>query len=108
VGIRYEMIDAKVKAEKHLTVDEGALISPATDTSGAVLPAIAPDSPAAAAGLADEDIITAIEGQAVDGEHPLDAILSGYAPGQTVKLTVLRGTQQMTISVTLGTRPPKL
>jgi Trypsin-like serine proteases, typically periplasmic, contain C-terminal PDZ domain len=108
VGIRYEMIDAKVKAEKKLTVDEGALIGPATDAAGAVLPAITPDSPAAAAGLKSGDIITAIESQAVDGEHPLDALLSGYAPGQTVKLTVLRDAATLTISVTLGTRPPKL
>jgi len=108
VGIRYEMIDAKLKAEKKLSVDAGALIGPATDAAGGTLPAITPDSPAAAAGLKDGDIITAIEGQPVDAEHPLDAILSGYSPGQTVKLSVLRGTTQMTISVTLGTRPQNL
>jgi S1-C subfamily serine protease len=108
VGIRYEMIDAKLKADKHLTVDQGALIGPATDAAGASLPAISPDSPAAAAGLKDGDIITAIEGQPVDTEHPLDALLSGYAPGQTVKLNVLRGTDQLTVSVTLGTRPSNL
>jgi 2-alkenal reductase len=108
VGIRYEMIDAKLKADKHLTVDQGALIGPATDTGGAELPAIASDSPAAAAGLKDGDIITAIEGQPVDGEHPLDALLSAYAPGQTVKLNVLRGSDQITVSVTLGTRPKNL
>ncbi|HYK96062.1 MAG TPA: trypsin-like peptidase domain-containing protein [Candidatus Dormibacteraeota bacterium] len=108
VGIRYEMIDAKLKAAKHLTVDQGALIGPSTDASGAPLPAITPGSPAAAAGLKDGDIITAIEGQPVDTEHPLDALLSGYAPGQTVKLNVLRGTDQITISVTLGTRPSTL
>jgi serine protease Do len=108
VGIRYEMIDAKLKADKHLSVDQGALIGPSTDPAGAILPAITPDSPAAAAGLKDGDIVTAIEGQQVDTEHPLDALLSGYAPGQVVKLTVLRGTTQMTISVTLGTRPKNL
>jgi serine protease Do len=108
VGIRYEMIDAKLVADKHLAVDQGALIGPATDTSGASLPAITPDSPAAAAGLKDGDIVTAIESQAVDSEHPLDALLSGYAPGQTIKLTVLRGTDHLTISVTLGTRPKDL
>jgi serine protease Do len=108
VGIRYEMIDAKLVADKHLTIDQGALIGPSTDAAGASLPAITPGSPAATAGLKDGDIVTAIEGQPVDTEHPLDALLSGYAPGQTVKLNVLRGTTQMTISVTLGTRPGNL
>jgi S1-C subfamily serine protease len=108
VGIRYEMIDAQLKVDKKLSVDQGALIGPSTDSAGNKLPAITPDSPAAAAGLMDGDIVTAIEGQAVDSEHPLDALLSGYAPGQTVKLTVLRGTTRLTISVTLGTRPKDL
>ena len=108
VGIRYEMIDAKLEADKHLTVDHGALIAPSTDPSGATLPAITPNSPAEAAGLKDGDIITAIESQTVDTEHPLDALLSQFAPGQTVKLTVLRDGSTITVSVTLGTRPKSL
>ena len=31
VGIRYQQIDAKLKKEKGLTVDAGALIGPSTD-----------------------------------------------------------------------------
>jgi len=108
VGIRYEMIDAKLQADKHLSVDHGALIGPSTDPSGAPLPAITPDSPAAAAGLKDGDIITQIETETVDAEHPLDALLSAFAPGQTVKLTVIRDGTTITVTVTLGTRPKSL
>jgi len=108
VGIRYEMIDAKLQSEKHLSVDHGALIGPSTDPSGAALPAITPDSPAAAAGLKDGDIITQIETETVDSEHPLDALLSAFAPGQTVKLTVIRDGTTITVTVTLGTRPKSL
>jgi serine protease Do len=108
VGIRYQQIDAKVKKAKNLTVDQGALIGPATDAAGAELPAITPGSPAEAAGLKDGDIIVRIEDQAIDSEHPLDAVLTSYGPGQIVKLTVLRGTEQLTIAVTLGTRPDGL
>ena len=108
VGIRYQQIDAKVKKAKSLTVDRGALIGPSQDPTGATLPAITPGSPADAAGLKDGDIILKIEDQVVDSEHPLDAILTSYRPGQIVKMSVLRGTDQLTISVTLGIRPSDL
>jgi S1-C subfamily serine protease len=108
VGIRYIQIDLKVEKDKNLTVDHGALIEPTTDATGATLPAIAPGSPAEKAGLKAGDIVLEIEGQVVDSEHPLDAMLTSYAPGQTVKLTILRGTSKMEISVTLGTRPEGL
>ena len=62
-------------------------------------------SPAAQAGLQPGDIITAIDGTTLDGSHQLDQVMSGYGPGQTVSLTVLRDGQTVTISVTLGTRP---
>ena len=39
-------------------------------------------SPAEAAGLKDGDIVLVIEGQTIDAEHPLDAILVSYRPGQ--------------------------
>jgi serine protease Do len=108
LGIRYQQIDLKLKNEKDLTVDAGALIGPSTDASGAALPAITPGSPAEAAGLKDADIILRIEDQSIDAEHPLDAILTSFRPGQVVKLTILRGGAEMTISVTLGTRPEGL
>jgi S1-C subfamily serine protease len=108
VGIRYQAIDAKLKAEENLAVDYGALIGPATDTNGAELPAITPNSPAEAAGLRDGDIVLAIEGQIIDAEHPLDAVLTSFAPGQQVRMTVLRGSDEMEVNITLGTRPDDL
>jgi S1-C subfamily serine protease len=108
LGIRYQQIDAKLKKAKSLTVDAGALIGPSTDTGGETLPAITPGSPAEKAGLRDADIVLKIEDQAIDAEHPLDAVLTSYRPGQVVKMTVLRGTEQIVVSVTLGTRPDGL
>ena len=108
VGIRYVQIDLKVKKDKGLSVDHGALIEPTTDATGNDQPAIAPGSPAEKAGLKAGDIVLAIEGITVDSEHPLDALLTSYAPGQSVKLTILRDGNQMDVSVTLGTRPENL
>ena len=48
------------------------------------------------------------EGQAIDTEHPLDAVLSQFAPGQTISVTILRNGSQQKVSVTLGTRPANL
>jgi serine protease Do len=108
VGIRYQGIDAKLKADEGLSVDQGALIGPSTNAAGETLPAIAPGSPAEAAGLKDGDIVLFIEDQMIDGEHPLDAVLTSYAPGQTIKMTVLRDGTEMVVSITLGTRPEGL
>ena len=63
------------------------------------------DSPAAAAGLRDGDIITAVDGTAIDASSPLDDILTQYAPGRTVALDVLRNGQKLSLTLTLGTRP---
>jgi serine protease Do len=105
LGVRYEAIDLQVKAQKHLSVDQGALLIEGRDQTGASQPAIVPGGPADQAGLQAGDIIQALESQAIDAEHPLDLVLSGYAPGQTISLTVLRGGRTLTVHLTLGTRP---
>jgi serine protease Do len=105
LGVRYEAIDLKLQAEKKLPVDHGALIGPATEANGTTLPAIIPGGPAEKAGLKDGDIITAVEDQPIDTEHPLDLVLSGFSPDQKVKLTLLRDGATLTIEITLGTRP---
>ena len=71
----------------------------------AAQPAIVPGGPAEAAGLKAGDIITAVNGQTLDAQHPLDLVMSQLAPGQTAHLTVLRDGQTITLDVTLGTRP---
>jgi S1-C subfamily serine protease len=104
IGIRFESIDQKVKKERSLTVDNGALVT-AGSGSGTAIQA---DSPAAKAGLKDGDIITAINGITIDGEHPLDALLVRFAPNDTISLDVLRDGATIKLSVTLGVRPGNL
>ncbi len=62
-------------------------------------------SPADKAGLQVGDIITAVNGQTVDAQHALSQLIQQSKAGDTVKLTVQRGTGIQTISVTLGTSP---
>ena len=68
-------------------------------------PPIVAGGPADKAGLKAGDIITAVNGQALDAQHPLDLVMSQLAPGQTASLTVLRDGATITIDVALGTRP---
>jgi S1-C subfamily serine protease len=103
IGIRYEPIDAQLARELNLPVEEGALVSREADPQGR--PPITPGSPGDAAGIQPGDIVTAIGETKIDIEHPLNAVLSQSAPGDTVRLTILRSGQELTVDVTLGVRP---
>lgn len=108
IGVRFETIDFQVAQREKLPVQEGALLVDATDSSGRTLPAVEPGSPAARAGLRAGDVIVAVEGINLDSEHPLDAVLTQFAPGETIRLEILRGSERLTVSVTLATRPEGL
>ena len=108
LGIRYESIDLQVARERDLPVEDGALIGPGQGRDGSESPAVEPNGPAAQAGLQSGDIIISIDGQKIDGEHPLDATLSQFAPDTTVRVEVLRDGRTVTLDVTLGTRPANL
>ncbi len=103
IGIRFTSLNPQAQQQLNTPIDYGAYIGPADATSGQ--PLVEPGSPAATAGLKAGDIITALDGQRVDATHPLDMLLVTHSPGETVELQVLRNGQQMTIKVTLGTRP---
>ena len=108
IGIRYQAITPALVKDKTLPIDHGALIGAGQDPSGATLPAISPDSPAAKAGIKDGDIVTSIEGMPVDADHPLDSVITRFAPGRTVTLEVYRNGSTVKLQVTLGTRPADL
>ena len=62
-------------------------------------------SPAEKAGLQENDIVVAVDGQKISANTPLDDILTQFAPGRTVALEILRAGQSKTLTLTLGTRP---
>lgn len=72
---------------------------------------IAPESPAAAAGLLAGDMILAIDGQAIDPAMPdLDFArrIQILGAGRRVTLSVSRGAEEIDVNVTLTARPMTL
>jgi S1-C subfamily serine protease len=103
IGIRFLMITPGLADDESLSVDDGALV-----TSGDGSDAIVPDGPADRAGLRQDDIIVSVGGEPIDAEHPLDAVLSQFAPERTITIEVLRDGDLVRLEITLGTRPPDL
>ncbi len=65
---------------------------------------IAPDSPAAAAGLQAGDLILQIDGKDVTADSIRD-VIGGYAVGDELKLSVERNGETLDLSATLAERP---
>jgi S1-C subfamily serine protease len=116
IGIYYVALDPTVAKVQKTPIDYGAYVT-RTDQSGQTgqgtqggqaAPPVVPGSPADKAGVKEGDIITALNGQRIDGTHPLDELLVSHAPGETVDLQVLRGGQTIDLKLTLGTRPSTL
>jgi S1-C subfamily serine protease len=99
LGIRYQPLDAGVATRNGLSVSEGAWI-----TGGPTGAALEPSGPAEKAGLKENDVITAVDGTSVNVQHPLIELVGQHAPGETVTLTVHRGSSDISVPVTLTTR----
>ena len=104
IGIRFEPINLQLQQDLKLPVSNGALV---TTTAAGDAPVVA-GGPADKAGVKEADIVTALNGIAIDAEHPLDALLTQFAPGESITMTILRDGKTLTLSVVLGTRPPNL
>jgi len=76
-----------------------------TAKTGAVGRRVTKDAAADKAGMKANDVIVAIGGHAVSGPQDVGAEIRRYAPGDEVDVTVERGSQQVTLKVTLGARP---
>jgi len=96
LGISYQLINPQIAAAQNLPVDHGAFIAD-----------VVAGGPAATAGVQANDIVTAIDGQEISQTTSLQDILFQHKPGDTVELTIARGTtgETVTVQVTLGTRP---
>ncbi|MFM8564297.1 MAG: S1C family serine protease [Acidimicrobiia bacterium] len=72
---------------------------------GALITEVAPDSPAAEAGLEAGDIVVSAGGTPVDGQSAFVAAIRDKSPGDTIEIEVLRDGERLTLSATLIQRP---
>ena len=92
LGISYQPISPDIAAAYNLPAQWGAYITKVTA-----------NSPASGANLQTGDIITAINGTALDESHTYLNTLFSYKPGEQVTLDLIRNSQTMQVKVTLGT-----
>ena len=70
--------------------------------SGVLLGKVVPDSPAAKAGLKENDVVTEINGQRVEGTEQFRRMIREIPAGRTAQLTVWRDGHSQNLKVTVG------
>ncbi len=101
LGIAGEDVTPALAQQDGLSVQSGVLVADfANDATGA--------SPAQAAGVQKGDVIVGLDSTTINASSDLAGVLLNDAPGTKVTLKIVRGTQQLTIPVTLGERPTNL
>jgi serine protease Do len=92
IGIQYTPLTTRLAAQLGLPAG----------TTGIIVTQVVPGSPAAQVGFRPNDIITKINDQKVDPEHPLPSVLVKFRPGDKVRLTLIRDGKEQTVELTLG------
>ena len=80
----------------------GLLESFGHEGEGVLVSSVEPGGPAAAAGLRDSDIITAVDGTGIRDGSDLRLAIGARNPGEDVEVTVFRNGETKTYPVTLG------
>ncbi len=92
-------------------IETGSYASPylgvtVTDASDAALIySVEKDTPAEAAGLQENDLVTAADGKKISSSADLIAAVKTKSPGETMTLTVKRDGRTLEIAVTVGEKP---
>ncbi len=91
LGVATMEVSKEVSAQLPLMPDTGLLIG-----------AVAPDSPAAKAGLQDSDVLSKFDDQILITQRQLAVLIANHKEGDAVKLTYFRKGQQMETTASLG------
>jgi len=93
LGIQLQEVTTELAAALGLKEAAGVLVAEVLD-----------GAPAEAAGLQDGDVILEIGGDDIAGTNELSRIVAAYAPGETIKMKILRDGRERNLSVKLGER----
>lgn len=94
MGVSYQELDGQSASSLNLHQDQGVIVTN-----------IDPTSPAATAGVHESDVILSIDTEKIDAEHSVSSILLNRKVGDTVTLTILRGTKQIQLKLVLARHP---
>jgi serine protease Do len=100
LGVRYISLTDDYAYQYNLSVKRGAYIAPSRGQSS-----ILPNSPAAKAGLQEKDIITKIDGTAIDEKNSVASLIGRKSVGDEASLTVIRDGKEQTVKVKLEAAP---
>ena len=92
IGVQYTQLSARQAAQVGLPAG----------TTGIIVAQVVPGSPATQAGIRVNDIITKVNDQLIDPQHPLQSLMVKFRPGDKVKLALIRDGREQAVDVTLG------
>jgi 2-alkenal reductase len=90
-GIRWVNITPSLASRYHLPAERGIFITE-----------IDPEGPAELSGLKRGDIVTVLNGEPIDADHPFRNLLFQYEPGDTIEITFIRESAVHFTDLTLG------
>ena len=98
-----QVSDQLIKTGKATHAYLGVTLSDAVgNQQGALVASVQGGTPAASSGLKEGDVVTQVDGKAIDGADGLSAAIRGHSPGDKIALTYVRGGQKHTIDITLA------
>jgi putative serine protease PepD len=94
IGVEIESMSPSLQQQYGFTVSTGAVVMSVIASTGA-----------ASAGVKQGDIIVGINKSTIQSAQDVSSVISALKPGDQVSLHIIRGTQHLTIKVTLGRTP---
>jgi len=96
LGVQIQQISDDIAESLGLPKNRGELIA-----------SVEPGQAAERAGIRQGDVVVAVNGKEVTPDETLSYLVSNSAIGSRVPIELIRGGKRMTVTVTLGERPPE-
>jgi putative serine protease PepD len=100
-GIAEQLISTGKAVHASLGVNARSVTDGTRD--GALVVNVEPGSPAAHAGIQEQDVVIAVDGAAVGSSEELAVAVDAHHPGDTVTVELVRGGSSREVKATLGT-----